>query len=326
MGLLDSLFDPGSKDRKLARKAAEAGVIENVGVTGPLGGRTLFSNGNLSSGLSLDDRRLAQLFSERALDSAGGPAGLPEFFQDAASSATGALGDPGLDTSGFDPSLLQAFQGGIASQLPALFANPAELGADTLSLLREQAAPGERRAALRLNDELFKTGRRGTTGGGQDISAFSRGLEEADVAREMAALQAGMQQQQGARSTLSSLFGAGSSMINQGFGRELSAQQLAGQRARDRFGIAQSMLSSMFGQQDRALNEAATFTGLRGNLQNQALAPFMAALQAEVARSNSQFNLAGTHQQNAAMATSPLLEAFNAAGSFMNASGLQFGQ
>jgi hypothetical protein len=72
------------------------------------------------------------------------------------------------------------------------FADEAQQGfeslrADTLSTLRERDREGEDRAAAGLADELFGTGRLGTTGGGRDISDFAQGLARADLDRQLAA-------------------------------------------------------------------------------------------------------------------------------------------
>jgi len=62
-----------------------------------------------------------------------------------------------------------------------------DLRADTLNLLRERDKEGEDRAAAGLADELFGSGRLGTTGGGRNISDFAQGLARADLDRQLAA-------------------------------------------------------------------------------------------------------------------------------------------
>lgn len=59
--------------------------------------------------------------------------------------------------------------------------------AETLGLLRQQAQPFEERAFSNLQDNLFATGRLGTTGGGLQTEAFARGLGQADLSRQLAA-------------------------------------------------------------------------------------------------------------------------------------------
>lgn len=59
--------------------------------------------------------------------------------------------------------------------------------ADTLALLRQQAAPQEERDFSRLQDNLFATGRSGTSGGGLMMESFAKGLGEADLSRQLAA-------------------------------------------------------------------------------------------------------------------------------------------
>lgn len=54
--------------------------------------------------------------------------------------------------------------------------------------LRQGALPREQRAVQSVVDDLFKTGRLGTTGGSQLLGDVSRGLEEADVSRQIAGM------------------------------------------------------------------------------------------------------------------------------------------
>lgn len=64
-----------------------------------------------------------------------------------------------------------------------------------LDLLRQQAKPLEQQQTSDLMDTLYGQGRMGSTGGGLDITAFAKGLGQADVSRQMAAQQLGLQAQ-----------------------------------------------------------------------------------------------------------------------------------
>ena len=316
MGLLDDLFDPGKKDRNRAANAAEQGVIDNFSFNGPGGSFARFTNGSFGTGIG-DLQPLRDAFLQQAFGRLDGGGGIPEVLSSAAGGALPDLANPNLDTSGFDPGLLQAFQGGINDQLGIINQDPQALAANRFALLEDQAATPERQATIDLADRLFSGGRTGTTGGQQDITAFARGLDEARTGRQVAALDFGLAQQAGARNSLAQLFGAGQSLIGNQFNRNVTANELSASRARDRFSLAQGLLQGSFGQRDRNFNEALGFTSGIQSLDNQPLAGFQAALASEALRSKSQFRLADIFQSNSALAKSPLLEAVNAAGQFV---------
>jgi len=64
-----------------------------------------------------------------------------------------------------------------------------DVAASRLGLLRDQAAPFEERAYNSLQNRMFSQGRMGSTGGGRDLEAFSRGLAQADTGRQLDAQQ-----------------------------------------------------------------------------------------------------------------------------------------
>ncbi|MHC4302755.1 MAG: hypothetical protein ACYS7Y_36310 [Planctomycetota bacterium] len=65
----------------------------------------------------------------------------------------------------------------------------------TLGTLRQQAAPFEERAFGGLQENLFATGRLGSSGGALQTEAFARGLGEADLSRQLQATQVAQTQQ-----------------------------------------------------------------------------------------------------------------------------------
>jgi hypothetical protein len=146
----------------------------------------------------------------------------------------------------------------------------------TLDLLRQQAAPFEQRAFNANQQNLFGTGRLGTTGGGLQTEAFARGLGQADLARQ---LQAGQEsrlassQQDQLLSSAFSRFGDTSRLaadLNQGlFGREQQSALFPGQLQAQQLGLA------------------GTALGGQSQLFDQGMAQFQAALNAAIARSNA---------------------------------------
>lgn len=84
-----------------------------------------------------------------------------------------------------------------------------------LSLLREQAQPFEERQFNQLQQNLFNTGRLGSSGGALQTEAFARGLGQADTSRALQANQfAADLQNQGFNQYISQL-GAGTTALNQ---------------------------------------------------------------------------------------------------------------
>jgi hypothetical protein len=139
---------------------------------------------------------------------------------------------------GFNPAQLFAGAQGIAGQLPgsnqfqtglqgsAFDAAQAQLGSlgqtygqaydNTLGTLRAQARPEEDRAFAGLTDNLFSTGRLGSTGGALQTEAFARGLGQADLSRQLAATQQAQQAQQNSLGLATGASGIGMGLAQQG--------------------------------------------------------------------------------------------------------------
>jgi hypothetical protein len=140
---------------------------------------------------------------------------------------TGAFGTAqGLQQGGFQQGLQDSLFGGAQT-----FAGEAAQGfeglrADTLANLRSQAQPFEERQFSNLQENLFGTGRLGTTGGGIQTEAFARGLGQADLQRQLAATgearatrgQA-IQGAQGLSGAGAGIAGLGDNLLNSAFSR-----------------------------------------------------------------------------------------------------------
>lgn len=232
---------------------------------------------------------------------------------------------PGLDLGGLDQILggannafAQARQGlstADASAQAAFGAGNAQLGSlgqtydqaygNTLNTLREQARPQEERQFASLQDNLFATGRLGSTGGALQTEAFARGLGQADLSRQLAAGQEGRLAQQNALGIGQGAFGLGDQLLNSAFGRFGQTAQLAGDLNQARFARsmygnelgysrAQNLLGTQINlQQLPAALDAARLgnvnTALQGQsgIQSQLLQMFGAGLSAEQAAANA---------------------------------------
>jgi hypothetical protein len=168
-----------------------------------------------------------------------------------------------------------------------------------LAQLRAEAAPFEQQAGLGLQQNLFNTGRLGTSGGGMNIEAFARGLGQADLSRSVQAnqfaqdlygrdlqaalarnsmgaglMQGGLggyqtgsglqaQQAQGFLGLGGELYGSGAGLYGSGAGLNMGLQNLQNERGLQRLNTAQQLFGfgTQLGQQD-----IATGTGLFGQV------------------------------------------------------------
>jgi len=241
---------------------------------------------------------LLGLFGQSAQGAQGG---LPGFLQGAGAGAANDLQrNPALEAAfGFanDQQLAQAFGGASQSALQTAQQDPSVLADERLGILREQAQPQEQRAFNRLQDQLFASGRSGTTGGGIQTEAFARGLGQADLSRQLAAFDFARGIQQDASQRALGFGGLRDDLTSSSLNRQLGLREDAANRATQRFGIAQSLFDSTLrgrssGVQD-AINSLSGVTGI----DNNSLQQFQAALNAAAARSNAALggssNLAG---------------------------------
>jgi hypothetical protein len=87
------------------------------------------------------------------------------------------------------------FAGDLRNQAQSAFGGLAgtqqEAQQRTLDLLRQQAQPGIERDMAAQQQNLFATGRMGTTGGALQTEAFAKGLANADLDRQLMAAQEG---------------------------------------------------------------------------------------------------------------------------------------
>ena len=213
--------------------------------------------------------QLRALFGQNAQNMMGGGGNNPflNFAQQ-----TGNTGIPGLFgdmqstlqnmPSGAFDQFNQQMQGaqGIANQdLQGLMAS-------RLGLLRQQAAPQEQQQYNSLQNRLFGQGRLGSTGGGNEVQSFARGLGEADLSRQMQAQNLGLQAQQGNLQQAGML----SNLAGQGFQGALNYNDLGANRAGQRMQNAMSLFG--FGNQLQGQQQQQGLQGLQGMLgidQNQ---------------------------------------------------------
>jgi len=162
--------------------------------------------------------------------------------------------------------------------------DPNALASNYTNLLRQQALPQEQQATSNALNSLFGTGRLGTTGGALQMRELQQAQQQADIGRQVAGQQFGLQQalqaQQGydqARANQMGLmmnqFGANQQGkmnqfgIDQGmFGRTLDMFNSGSDMTQNRFMRAMQLFGG-----ENALNQQylSNFTGLLGAQQSQ---------------------------------------------------------
>lgn len=172
---------------------------------------------------------------------------------------------------GFQQGLQNTAFTGAGNQLASLNQTYGQVYDNTLGNLRQQAGVQNERQFANLNQNLFSTGRMGTSGGGLQTEAFARGLAQADA------------------------------------GYQLQAQQQAQMAQQNQLGLAQGMTgigSGLAAQQNDLLNSAFNrFTqtsGLNADINNQRFQRSMYGNEQQYAR--AQENL-GTQMQLAGFPT-----------------------
>lgn len=280
-------------------------------------------NKRFNTQLSGTGQEFADLYKGMATQYMGGNAPTNPYKQFAFGTAQNAI--PGLFSdsmyaSQIDPSVFgryDAQMGGLAQQagmLPGMFGQLGSAAAmspqarmmfgmgmdkmgndyssimnQRLGLLREQAAPFEERAANQFKQNLFNMGQLGTSGGGVLAEGFGRGLNMADMDRQLNAQTFaeqlyGRDQQMGAGlmgeglqgilagyGTAGNLWGQGAQttgVLGDLFGKQFGAgtmfNELGNQRALQRLDQAQSMFG--FGANLDKADQAHGAQGIAGAL------------------------------------------------------------
>lgn len=129
-----------------------------------------------------------------------------------------------------------------------------------LDLLRQQAKPGEEQAYNSLENRLFSQGRMGSTGGNSQLQAFAKGLGEADLTRQLAAQDLGLQTQ-GMNLNQAGMFG---NLAGQNFQGALGYNDLGANRAAQRMQNAMQLFG--FGNQLQQQQMQSGLGGLTGML------------------------------------------------------------
>lgn len=318
MGFLSSIFDPGKGDRDAAAAQAKEGIITGSSFTGPGGisGGFDFSGGKGSSTGSLGSFQGAldgfQGLTQAGLAQAQG--GLPPELQ--------ALGQGTIDQLGGDVNQLTN-EGNFAglgdifqSSLKTAQADPFELGAGVSSKLRALSERRNNRKVNKMFDRLKASGKLSHAGGAQIAAEMDANIFDEGLKFDLAGLDAGRGLQSDAIGRAFGSAGMREQIGARHFGESMGINQFQDNAALQQFGVGSSMFDSFLRNQAQGANIAGGANSMGMALAQMPLAMQQQIMQMTQGASNTNFAAAGVHQQNAAMAKSPFLEALNAAGQF----------
>jgi hypothetical protein len=319
--------DLGGGFRQVGRQGLQSNISNinaSLGDLDPLRQALVGAGGQVSGNLGLQGLSPLQLLG---LGLAGQSAGGPDMDLGTLDALSGLFGSTtGSTFNQFNQQQQNPFQQQLMEQLfqgaGGQFADASrgfeDYRASTLDTLRQQAQPFEERAFSSLQDNLFATGRMGTSGGGLQMESFARGLGQADLSRQLAAGQEARAAQQNALGVGTGLASQGSgiaglqdSLLNNAFGRfgqsaefsralsgdryarTLGGAQFGIDAGRGLFGLGQDALTSPYAVQGAALGNLGQILGGVGDLQQQAFFPAQIAGQFMGAQANTRLGQAG---------------------------------
>jgi hypothetical protein len=249
----------------------------------------------------------------------------------------------------FRPDLQNQMFGQIGGYLETLGMTPEQLGASQLDLARQIAAPGEQEARVANQQNLFSSGRMGTTGGAGQTQALAKAQAMADLQRQQMAFNQGQTIQQQAGANLTNVMGQGlglarhelglnqqnfmqglegarmNELLREGlYGRDYRTGGFNADRMMDRWGIGQNLFS--MGQQARMepWQQIGFGTQNLGQIQQLQMNPFKLAQAGRTAQSNAGTGAASVMQQSAASTPSPFADMIAGGMSMFNPIDLPF--
>jgi hypothetical protein len=322
-GQVSAEIDGSYRDISSPDKLREWYRPDGSGFSFTEGGRALLDDPSL--GLADTNARNAELqaqfeqqqaaYQQAQQERAAYEAGIPDLLQQQFGSLLNQQPGQPAQQPGMANNFQQAASPGLAPQIEPTALNattqglsllnipPEVLGQNRLNVLREQAQPFEQRAFQDLQENLFSTGRIGTSGGGLQTEAFARGLAQADLDRQLSAEDQALRLRQSAiDQTGAGIAGLGEgraqrglfdTLATSGLNRTGFASDLSARRAFDRFNLANLTFDAQQKQIDDNLNRGLSalggVTGLQG-IFNQNLANALGIEQARAGQANAMTN------------------------------------
>lgn len=215
-------------------------------------------------------------------EQAGLSGSLAQAFQQAAQGYNNLSAPTGLAGTAFT---------GAGNQLQAASQGFGDVQAQTLANLRAQAQPFETRQFENLQNNLFSTGRLGSSGGALQTEAFARGLGQADLSRQLEATNQARLTQQNALSLAQGMGGLGDSLLTSAFNRFGSSASLLGSNLQDRFSNSALVRNMNQSQANQNLSNQVQLAQLPTALQSGNLALALQAGQGYSGFQNSALNM-----------------------------------
>lgn len=341
-GVAVSAYGAYSASRQAsASQRAQQQAMQNASTTlgdfnysGPGGGGGTYNQNTGTMEMSLGDleqaRRGLTAFGTNSMPTAGNqlPQGVYNAAQSLNSDRNGMI-DPGrgqLDAmnntannqfnqasqaltqqqnQGFQTGLQNTAFAGAGNQLSSLNQTYDQVYGNTLGNLRTQANEQNTQQFANLNQNLFSTGRMGTSGGALQTQAFAKGLASADAGYQLQAQQQAQMAQQNQLGLAQGMTGIGSGLrsqqeelLNNAFGRFGQSMQMNSDLNNQRFQRSMYDNETRYARGQENLGTQMQLAGLPAQLQGQQLNNSLAALGGQNA-----LNQQGLSNYNASLAT-----------------------
>jgi hypothetical protein len=177
-----------------------------------------------------------------------------------------------------------------------------ELGAGQLDIARQIAAPGEQKARVANQQNLFSQGRMGTTGGAGQTQALAEAQSMADLQRQQMAFNQGQSVRQQALGQLGQNLGQMEQLTQGAYGREMGQQGFNNQLSMDRFGMAGNIFDRGLQASMMPWQQMGAGMGMMQNMQQMQMMPWELAMNARIAQANTDLGAAGALSDVAAAA------------------------
>jgi hypothetical protein len=270
-----------SHAQKKAAKSAAAGAAFNPYSTSNLFGSTTWDNNNkaLTQSLSPWAQGLAGNLQDQAMSSSANPfGGFADSLKGQGAGDVGAAYSGAQNYGGLSPDFINQIMGGFAglqNQGPQFNLgglarqssnNPfsremintgrgllnqdyGDVAQKQLDLMRQDAQPQEQQQTNDLFQRLYGQGRLDSTGGGMDITAFAKGLGQADTQRQLSAMNFAQGLRSSDQQLGANLFNSGNNSYLQGIGQagQLGSTINSQDTARNQLGLQALLGAQNFG-------------------------------------------------------------------------------
>lgn len=232
----------GTRGRVRRSNISDAQV--SVGDLDPLRSSLVGQATLLGGGLGMDATTAQLLANYGQAGGIFGDAGLGALSQLQNNAMLGA--GMGAAQLGSAADFAAALQNQSQGAFGALAGTQAQATQDAFNRMTELARPQEERAFSGLQDNLFATGRMGTSGGALQTEAFARGLGQANTERQLAAMAEGRAAQQAQLGLASGLAGQQDAILGNAMDRFGAMSRLAQGLGQDRFNRTSDLANRNF--------------------------------------------------------------------------------